>query len=335
MVTSRLPSERVAPGSVRRMVFRSRACLVLLLTAALLPAQFFQSIGAESRRTTRVTWLGRSGEQTVAIDHGQPTWRAEYDGYLAAQELQPLVLGKGASTELRNDVELSFGDRRLPAGRWYVGARRDAEQQWDLAFFAAAKADATGRVWRTLVSTEPDVRVRMAFTRETESVAAFEITLAESRAAPTGLTLALAWGPIRLRTDLTAAFDVRLPDGAPQFAETAAGNGVRTGSGLVYEVLREGRGAKPRATDVVHAHYTGWLTDGTMFCSSHVGGEPEPLRMEWVVKGFAEGLQLMQPGAVFRLTIPAELAFGARGTGRVPPDASVVYVVTLVGIDGR
>jgi len=317
------------------MILRARACLVLLLTATLLPAQFFQSIGAESRRTTRVTWLGRSGEQTVAIDHGQPLWRAEYEGFLAAQELQPLVLGKGASTELRNDVELSLGDRKLPAGRWYVGARRDAKQQWDLAFFAAVKADATGRVWRTLVSTEPDLRVRMAFTRETDSVAAFEITLAESKHAPTGLSLAMAWGPFRLRTELTAAFDVRLPDGAPRFARTAADKGVRTASGLVYEVLREGSGAKPGADDVVRAHYTGWLTDGTMFSSSHVGGEPETLRTEWVVKGFAEGLQLMQPGAVFRLTIPAELAFGARGNGRVPPDATVVYVVTLVGIDGR
>lgn len=317
------------------MMLRTRVCLVLLLAATTLPAQFFESVGAETRRTTRASWLGRSGEQHVTIEHGQPLWRAAYEGFLDAQELQPLVLGKGATTELRNGVELSFGDRKLPAGRWYMGARRDAKQQWEIVLFDAAKADATGRVWRTVVSAEPDLRVPMAFAREKEAVAAFEITLGESKKAPTGLTLAMAWGPFRLRTDLTAAFDTRLPEGAPAFALTAAGKGVRTPSGLVYEVLRPGNGATPGDEDTVRAHYTGWVDDGTLFCSTLVRGEAEPLRMEWVVPGFAEGLRQMQAGGVYRLTIPAALAFGASGNGRVPPEATVVYVVEVLGITKR
>lgn len=317
------------------MILRARACLVLLLTAAVLPAQFVRSVDAEVRRTTRVSWLGRSGEQNVTLHHAQPTWRAEYEGLLADETAQPLQLGKGMATELRSDVELSFGDRKLAPGRWYVGARRDAQQQWSLTFFAAAKIDATGRVATTMLATEPDVRVPVAFSREASSVAAFEITLDENRRVPAGLTLALAWGPFRLRTELTAAFDMRRPEGAPEFALTPEGKGVRTPSGLVFEELRAGTGAQVGVEDTVRAHYTGWLRDGTMFCSSHAFREPEPLRMEWVLPGFAEGLQRMRAGGVYRLTIPAELAFGASGNGRVPPNATVVYVVTVLGLETR
>jgi FKBP-type peptidyl-prolyl cis-trans isomerase len=131
-----------------------------------------------------------------------------------------------------------------------------------------------------------------------------------------------------------AAFDTRKPDGAPEFALTAADKGTRTNSGLIYEPLRAGAGATPGPDDMVRVHYAAWLTDGTMFDSSYVRGAPETLRSQWVVKGFAEGLRLMQPGATYRLTIPPELAYGAGGAGdRVPPNATLVFAVTLLGID--
>ena len=160
----------------------------------------------------------------------------------------------------------------------------------------------------------------------------FEVTLADSKRKPHNLALAMAWGPYRLRVDIAAAFDDRKPEGTPEFALTAAGKGTKTGSGLIYEQLRAGAGDSPRPSDKVRVHYAAWLTDGTMFDSSHVRGAPATLRSEWVVKGLAEGLQLMQPGATWRLTIPPELAFGAEGNPRVPPDATVVYTVTLLGI---
>jgi FKBP-type peptidyl-prolyl cis-trans isomerase len=82
-------------------------------------------------------------------------------------------------------------------------------------------------------------------------------------------------------------------------------------------------------------HYTGWLADGTMFESTHTHGEPAVLTSVMVVDGLAEGLQLMQPGATFRLTIPPELGFGARSMGRVPPNSTLVYTVTLLAIDPK
>lgn len=81
-------------------------------------------------------------------------------------------------------------------------------------------------------------------------------------------------------------------------------------------------------------HYCGWLTDGTQFDSTYVGGEPATVPLEMVVPGFREGLRRMQPGAIFRLTIPAELAYGEVGAGGVvPPNAALVFTVTLLGIE--
>ncbi len=108
---------------------------------------------------------------------------------------------------------------------------------------------------------------------------------------------------------------------------------VTTASGLQYEAIRAGVGPFPKPTDEVTVHYSGWLTDGTPFDSSYVRGEPTTFPLQHVVKGFAEGLQLMQPGATFQLTIPPELGYGARGAGdSVPPNSTLVFHVTLLEI---
>ena len=82
-------------------------------------------------------------------------------------------------------------------------------------------------------------------------------------------------------------------------------------------------------------HYCGWLLDGTQFNSTYLGGGgPPTLTMDQVEKGFAEGLQRMQPGAVFTMVIPPALAHGSAGVGAViPPDATLVFTVTLLGIE--
>jgi hypothetical protein len=316
------------------MIPRALVCSVLWLTASTLPAQYFTSVGSETRRTARAAWLGLSGEQGVTIEYGQPKWNRDHERVMQQRSAVPLILGKGAFTTLRTDVELAFGGQKLARGRWYVGARRDEQQEWSLTLFAADRVDASGRGATVILSTEPDLRVPVRITREDQSVELFEVTLTDSKGTPHDLALAMAWGPYRLRVPIAASFDDRKPEGTPEFALTAEGKGTRTGSGLIYEQLRAGKGAPPGPGDMVRVHYAGWLTDGTMFDSSHLRGAPQALSLQWVVKGFAEGLQLMQPGATFRLTIPPELAYGPRGAGdRVPPDATLVFTVTLLGID--
>jgi hypothetical protein len=106
---------------------------------------------------------------------------------------------------------------------------------------------------------------------------------------------------------------------------------VTTDSGLRYIDEVVGTGASPAATDVVTVHYTGWLTDGTEFDSS-VGGQPVSFPLNRIIAGWTEGLQTMKVGGKRRLIIPAELGYGARGSGQIPPGAVLIFDVERLGI---
>jgi len=119
----------------------------------------------------------------------------------------------------------------------------------------------------------------------------------------------------------------------PPFRACDPAKTVTTQSGLQYEVLEMGSGESPKATDTVVAMYTGWLTDGTLFDSAHVRGQPAEFPLNRVIKGWTEGLQLMKPGGKFLFTIPGDLAYGARGRQpTIPPNATLVFLVELVDV---
>ena len=104
-------------------------------------------------------------------------------------------------------------------------------------------------------------------------------------------------------------------------------------SGLQYQVLREGNGKQPKATDRVKCHYEGTLIDGTKFDSSYDRGEPATFGLNQVIAGWTEGVQLMQEGAKYRFFIPYNLAYGERGAGSsIPPFASLVFDVELIEV---
>ena len=106
-----------------------------------------------------------------------------------------------------------------------------------------------------------------------------------------------------------------------------------TASGLAYQVLREGDGPRPTATDTVLVHYEGRLEDGTVFDSSYARGEPAIFGVGQVIPGFAEGLQLMEAGAKYRFYIPSEIAYGGAGAGQaIPPDSDLMFEVELLAI---
>lgn len=104
-------------------------------------------------------------------------------------------------------------------------------------------------------------------------------------------------------------------------------------SGLQYEVLEPGDGAPPEATDVVTTHYEGRLIDGTVFDSSYQRGEPASFPLDRVIAGWTEGVQLMSPGAKYRLYVPSELAYGDRAAGSIPPNSTLIFDVELISID--
>jgi FKBP-type peptidyl-prolyl cis-trans isomerase len=116
-------------------------------------------------------------------------------------------------------------------------------------------------------------------------------------------------------------------------AENAARPEVQTTpSGLQYEVLAEGSGPKPSASDVVIVNYEGSLADGTIFDRSYEeGGAQIPLAQ--VIPGWTEGITLMNTGSKYRLYIPSSLAYGANGAGpAIPPYSTLVFTVELLGI---
>ena len=110
-------------------------------------------------------------------------------------------------------------------------------------------------------------------------------------------------------------------------------NIVTLPSGLQYEVITEGNGKKPKATDRVRCHYEGTLIDGTLFDSSIKRGEPAVFGVNQVIQGWVEALQLMSEGSKWKLYIPSELGYGAHGAGEmIPPHSTLIFEVELLEV---
>lgn len=127
--------------------------------------------------------------------------------------------------------------------------------------------------------------------------------------------------------------DAQLKQKADAFMESnkAKPGIVTTGSGLQYEVIREGTGEKPAITDTVTVHYKGQLSDGNVFDSSYDRGEPATFTLDRVIKGWQEGIQLMSQGAQYRIYIPYDLGYGERGAGQdIPPYSPLIFEVELI-----
>lgn len=102
--------------------------------------------------------------------------------------------------------------------------------------------------------------------------------------------------------------------------------------GLQYKVLTEGAGPSPNAKDNVTVNYRGTLLDGTLFDSSYTRGKPTNLRVDGVIKGWTEALQLMKTGSKWEVVVPSELAYGAKRSGRIPPNSTLIFEIELLSI---
>ncbi len=136
-------------------------------------------------------------------------------------------------------------------------------------------------------------------------------------------------------------FDVELlsfqaapkPPPAPADVREAPKDATKTASGLAYKLLKKGKGARrPKATDTVSVHYTGWTPDGKMFDSSIPSGEPVSFPLKRVIKGWTEGLQLMSEGDSMRFWIPSELAYGDKPKRAGAPAGMLVFDIELIAV---
>jgi FKBP-type peptidyl-prolyl cis-trans isomerase FkpA len=150
------------------------------------------------------------------------------------------------------------------------------------------------------------------------------LSLSPFRAALLGSALALACGATLAQAD--------------PLAKAAAEPGAQvTPSGLVFRSLKEGTGASPAATDVVKVHYRGTFPDGREFDSSIKRGQPASFPLNRVIKCWTEGVQKIKVGGKAKLTCPAAIAYGDKGAGggEIPPGATLLFEVELLGIEGK
>ena len=143
----------------------------------------------------------------------------------------------------------------------------------------------------------------------------------------------------RMQAKQLAEMEASKQKNAAEGEKFLAGNGKKPGvtttaSGLQYEVITEGKGAKPKATDTVRVHYKGTLLNGETFDSSYERSEPVQFALQQVVPGWQEGLQLMPVGSKYKLWIPGKLGYGEQGTpgGPIGPNATLVFEVELLDI---
>lgn len=108
---------------------------------------------------------------------------------------------------------------------------------------------------------------------------------------------------------------------------------VEIRNGLQYEIIKEGEGKSPKLRNRVKTHYKGTLLDGTVFDSSYDRNEPITFGVGEVIDGWKEALQLMKPGAKWKLYIHPELGYGERGTGNIPPNSLLIFEIELISIE--
>ena len=137
------------------------------------------------------------------------------------------------------------------------------------------------------------------------------------------------------QAEMEAAASKNKQEGEKFLADNKARAGVvTTASGLQYEVLTEGKGAKPKATDTVTVHYRGTLVDGSEFDSSYSRNEPATFALNAVIPGWIEALQLMPEGSKWKIYLPSDLGYGAGGTGgKIGPNATLVFEVELLKVE--
>lgn len=154
-----------------------------------------------------------------------------------------------------------------------------------------------------------------------------------SRVAPEDLNNAFRAIREIMQAEAAAKAEAAAGAGREYLVENAKREGVTVlESGLQYEVLVAGEGAKPSREDHVRTHYHGTLIDGTVFDSSYERGQPAEFPVGGVIAGWVEALQLMNTGSKWRLHVPSELAYGGQAAGSIPPHSVLVFDVELLDI---
>ncbi|MEJ7746713.1 MAG: FKBP-type peptidyl-prolyl cis-trans isomerase [Luteimonas sp.] len=215
-------------------------------------------------------------------------------------------------------------DKSQTAGK-YPGLATEKDQASYMVGMAMAKQ---------LEPMKDDIDVDMMAKAIKSALASEKLLLTEEQAAEIGT----AFGEkmqAKQAAKMMAESKKNLADGQTFLAQNGKKPEVKTtASGLQYQVLTEGKGVKPTATDAVRVHYKGALLDGKTFDSSYDRNEPAVFPLTQVAPGWSEGVQLMPVGSKYKLWIPSSLGYGEKGTpgGPIPPNATLAFEVELLEI---
>jgi FKBP-type peptidyl-prolyl cis-trans isomerase FkpA/FKBP-type peptidyl-prolyl cis-trans isomerase FklB len=188
---------------------------------------------------------------------------------------------------------------------------------------------------KSLEPVKDDVDVDVIAKAVKDSVTGGKLLLTEEQAQKIGESFSEKMQAKQI-ADMMAKAKANAAEGAKFLAENGKKPNVKTtATGLQYEVITEGKGAKPKPTDTVRVNYKGSLLDGTVFDDSTEHGGPADIPLSAVVPGWREGITLMPVGSKYRFWIPAALGYGEQGTpgGPIPPSATLVFEVELLGVD--
>lgn len=296
-------------------------------------------VADEVRRSTRLGFLhGVLAPAELRIDYGEAAWRDEYEAQVKRRDAAgPFRLGNGGWATMHCGAALRIGARRLPAGVWYLGLRRASDAKWSLAIYESAKVLRHGVLPGDVHGVEPALEVPMELRacEQPQPTLRVQLEAAGEGAALGAFSVRIVWGTHELFATLTADVEAVAPaERAPKFRKLDPERVVETASGLRYELLRDGVGAPPVATDRVRVHYVGWGADGAEFDSSIARDQVSTFPVSAVIRGWGEALQLMSPGAVFLVEIPPELGYGQRGVPpKIAPNATLYFWIELLAID--
>jgi FKBP-type peptidyl-prolyl cis-trans isomerase FkpA/FKBP-type peptidyl-prolyl cis-trans isomerase FklB len=243
---------------------------------------------------------------------------------LAALSLSVVAAGckpgdKAATTPAANADKTAAGAKAIP------GLPTEKDQASYMIGMAMAKQ---------LEPAKDDVDVDVIAKAIKASLAGEKLLLTEQQAAE----IAQSFGQKMQAKQLAKMMEdskKNLAAGETFLAQNGKRPGVQTtASGLQYQVLTQGKGAKPQPTDTVRVNYKGMLLDGKTFDSSYDRGEPATFPLDQVVPGWQEGIAMMPVGSKYKFWIPSKLGYGDKGTpgGPIPPNATLVFEVELLDI---
>jgi FKBP-type peptidyl-prolyl cis-trans isomerase FklB len=210
----------------------------------------------------------------------------------------------------------------------YAGEKLDLKDQKDKESYSLGY-----QFGQSLKAQEVDINldVYTSGIRDGLGGKASQMTAEEIRATMTSLQQRLM---AARQKELKEKAEKNLAESRAFLEENKKKEGVKTlPSGLQYKVITEGTGKTPKSTDTVTVHYRGTLINGSEFDSSYKKGQPATFKVNGVIKGWTEALQLMKEGSKWQLFIPPELGYGERGMGmQIPPNSALIFEVELLTV---